>query len=267
MKKIKSKIFMFVAILLGVFVMSSNNVKATEEVVFNPDSNGTATHVYEDVQYTSARDIDIKINIEQEDLDEFDTMFDVCEFIPASTINNTKSQDKCSSYLTEQGVIRFQISGRGDGEKKISLYFYSDFSDKNSIVKTIEKKIVLDTTGPIIDLTGGEYIYLLQDEEYEELGATCTDDSGVTNETCEIDIGEANIDKHKEGFQYIRYTAEDFLGNEVIATRKIVVEIPEKKVNYTYWIFAGIGIAILAAGLFVVVLKNKDKQKQQSSVL
>ena len=72
---------MFVAILLGVFVMSSNNVKATEEVVFNPDSNGTATHVYEDVQYTSARDIDIKINIEQEDLDEFDTMFDVCEFI------------------------------------------------------------------------------------------------------------------------------------------------------------------------------------------
>lgn len=270
MKKIKNKIFMCIAILLGVFMLSSNKVKAVEEVVFNPDSNGNGAHIYEGVQYTSARDIDIKINMDEEVLQEYDTMFRICEYIPASTINNTRSEEKCATYSTDNGVKRFQLSGRGDGEKTINIYFYNDYNPNvvnDSVVKTIEKKIVLDTTGPIIELIGGEYIYLLQSEDYEELGATCIDDSGVANETCTPVIGEANIDKTKEGFQYIRYSAEDFLGNEVIVTRKIVVEMPKEKKDYTYWYTAGGGVIVLALFLGWVVIKNKEKQKQQSSVL
>lgn len=270
MKKIKNKIFMFAAILLGAFMVSNNSVKAAEDVVFNPDLNGNGANIYGEVQYTAARDINVQVTMSEQALKDYDTMFRICEYLPASNINNTRSEEKCSSYSTDNEIKRFQISGRGDGEKTIKIYFYNDYNPElinASIAKTVEKKIVLDTTGPIIELVGGEYIYLLQSEEYEELGATCTDDSGVAGETCTPTIGEARIDKTKEGFQYIRYSAEDFLGNEVIVTRKIVVEIPKEKKDYTYWIIAGVGIVALGFFLMGVVIKNKDKNRKQSSIL
>ena len=130
-------------------MMSNNSVNALEDVVFNPNSSGEGTYIYDEVQYTSARDIDVAINIEEETLSKYDTMFDICENIPASAINSTRPEVKCSSYLTQQGVNRFQISGRGDGEKEISIYFYNDYSDKNSVVKAIEK-----TIAKIAELTG-----------------------------------------------------------------------------------------------------------------
>ena len=263
MKKIKNYLFIFIMFVLTIFVVSNNSVSALDDVVFNPNSNGEGNYVYDGIQYTLSRDIDIAINVEQSELDTYDTMFNICEYISASSIDNTREQEKCSSYLTEQGNKRFQISGRNDGEKKLIIYFYSNFENK-AVARKIEKKITLDTTGPIINLTGGEYIYLLQGEIYSELGATCEDDSGVVSETCVVEIEPANIDMNKKGYQYIRYKAVDFLGNEVNTTRKIVVEQIEEKSKDIYWIGAGIGIAILAAFLFIKVFQNKEKQKNQS---
>ena len=247
--------------------MSNNNVFALEDVVINPNSVGEPKNMYDDIQYTSSRDIDIAINIDEDVLANYDPLFKICEIIPGSTIDQTREQEKCSTYSSEQGIKKFQLSGRGDGEKTIKITF-SYVSGGLSGTYTETKKIVLDTTGPVIDLTGGEYVYLLQGETYSELGATCTDDSGVNLEACTVEIGEANIDMNKKGYQYIRYRAEDFLGNEVNVNRKVVVEIPEEKSSGVYyWVAAGIGIALLAAFLFIKVFQNKEKQKNQSSVL
>lgn len=276
MKKIKTFMFIVVAMLVSFFVMSNNEVKADGlsadiDVVFNPNENGEGLNIHNGIQYSASRNIDIGIYIDEEEfskLEDYDESFKVCETIPASSIDNTRAEERCSIYETTVGINRFQLSGRGDGEKKLTIYFYQrgHFDSVSSlyIKNKIEKTITLDTTGPIINLTGGEYMYLLRSEKYEELGATCTDDSGVINGTCQVEIGEAVIDKNKEGFQYIRYTAEDFLGNEVVVTRKIVVEQLKEKKDYSYWIYAGVGVAILAGFLFVKVLKNKDKQKNQS---
>ena len=68
-----------------------------------------------------------------------------------------------------------------------------------------------------------------------------------------------------DSYQYIRYKAVDFLGNESNAVRKILVEIEvEEQDNSLYWIGAGFGVSILAALLFIQVWKNKEKQKNQS---
>ena len=126
--------------------------------------------------------------------------------------------------------------------------------------------MILDTIGPIINITGGEYVFVPLDQNYVEQGATCTDDSGVLLGECSVDYEETEIKKNVNSYQYVRYTAKDFLGNETNVVRKILVEIekPVEKKNYTYWIVAGVGVALLSAFLFLQVWKNKEKQKNQS---
>lgn len=271
MKKFKNYIYAIAVLLFAVFMMNNKSVLAAEEVdsedvyaVINPNSNGDPSYKYDDVQYARARDITITIKLDDEKLKAYDNKFDICEQIPESTAGNVRLQEKCSYYLKSSKTNSFQLTGRQDGEKTIHIYFYSNYDNKAK-AQTIVKKIVLDTTGPVIDLTKGEYIYLPKGQTYQEPGATCEDDSGVILGECQVTIGEANIDMNKEGYQYIRYTAQDFLGNEVNVVRKIMVEITEEKSNNLYWIASGIGVAILAAFLFLTVWKNKEKQKQQNS--
>jgi len=271
MKKIKSFIFMLAFALISVFFVENNFALAADDVdsedalaVINPNSDGEANYKYDGVQYTRARDITVTIKVDDETLALYDDKFEICEYIPASTADNIREQEKCSYYLKTKKTNSFQLTGRQDGEKTIKIYFYSNYANKAK-AQTIVKKIVLDTTGPIINLTGGEYIFLPKGQTYTDLGATCVDDSGVLLGECQVIVGEINIDMNKEGYQYIRYTAEDFLGNEVNAVRKIMVEIPEKKSSNLYWIASGIGVAILAAFLFLHVWKNKEKQKQKNS--
>ena len=271
MKKIKGYIYIFAFILMAVFMVRNNTVLAADDideddalVVINPNSSGDANYKYDGVQYARARDIIVSIKISDEDLAAYDDKFEICEYIPASTADNVKEQEKCSYYLKTKKTNSFQLTGRQDGEKTVKIYFYSNYANKAK-AKTVVKKIVLDTTGPIISLTGGEYIFLPKGQTYNELGATCTDDSGVVLGECKVTVGEVNIDMNKEGYQYIRYTAKDFLGNEVNVVRKIMVEMPEKESSNMYWVFAGIGIAILAAFLFLQVWKNKEKERQKNS--
>ena len=179
------------------------------------------------------------------------------------TENNKQEKQYCSTYLILEDEYNFQIPGMGDGEKTIKIYIHSLGNQQGSL-KTITKKIFLDTTAPVITLKEGAYIFLSKGQKYVEPGATCEDDSGLITGECNVAIQDVEIDMHSKDYQYIRYTAKDFLGNETNAVRVIMIEVPEKDTDYTFWIFAGIGIAILAAFLFLQAWKNKEKQKNQS---
>ena len=169
---------------------------------------------------------------------------------------------KCVSYYTDEEKVYFQLSDTQDGEKEIQITFKGVGGEKDV---TLKRYITLDTTGPVITLNNGEYLYIPLGESYVEHNATCTDDSGVVYGECVVTIGEVNIDMSNGDYQYVRYTATDFLNNEVNVVRKILVEVEKDDSNNTmYWIGAGIGIAVVAALLFIQVWKNKEKQKNQS---
>ncbi len=292
MKNLKKYIFMMAAMFLMFFAANDSVVKADEEpsvtledVVINANSSGEASNVYEvqveieddndeefetyikvKKQYTRTRDITITINIDEETLLTYDTKFDVCEIIPEGTAGNVREEQECSYYSTSHKVHNFQISGRNDGEKHLKIIFYSNYATK-AVSKSYEKAINLDTTGPVITLEKGEYIFLPAGQTYTEPGATCIDDSGIVNEGgCVVEFDKnPQIDMQKSGYQYLRYTATDFLGNEVNVLRKVMVEVapPKEGIDY-YWFFA-IGFVVIVAGfLGYTVIKNKDKQKNQS---
>lgn len=272
MVKLRNYLFSIVIMFMAFLMFNVVNVVAEEDVeeselvdriVLNANSEGVPANVYEGIQYTRARDISISINLTDVELVEYAADFDLCEVIPASTADNVREQENCSTYEIDQENINFQLMGRKDGEKELRIYFYKG-DDTHAKMAPVSKKIVLDTIGPTITLSGGEYIYLQQNQKYEELGATCEDNSGFVTGECVVTIEETNIDMNKSEYQYIRYTASDSLGNEVNVVRKIMVEIPEKKTNYSYWIYAGIFVLIVAGFLGYKVIKNKEKQKNQS---
>lgn len=286
MKKINTYIFSFVTIFL-LFFGFSINVKAEEvegpsleEIVINANSNGASTNVYDVVvekgeegqpnivekkQFTRTRDISININIEQEVLSKYDEIFQVCELIPEGVMNNTREEERCSQYSLNENDYKFQIVSPNDGEKGILVYFYADYATKD-VTNKISKNIILDTTGPSIDLIGGEYVYVSKGQKYVEPKATCADESLVKlSDTCIVAIEEKTINSNQEGFQYIRYTATDFLGNETNALRKVMVEVKKESGGIDlYWYFAigAVGLTTLTVGY--IVIKNKDKQKNQS---
>ena len=283
MKKIKDYILIFVLAIMGFFVIGAQNVFAeeseeeTEEVdptenyvVINPNSEGLATYVYttereengdiisETKQYTRSRDVAIGVNIPDNIIGNYET-FKVCEMVTDST----SSREECSTYITEDKMAYFQLMGKNDGEKEIKITFIGVPGIANNI--TITKSIVLDTTGPIITLTQGEYIYIPLGERYIEYGATCVDNSGYTAGECKVEIEEATINMKEPTYQYVRYTTKDFLGNETNAVIKILVEMDKNDSrDYTYVIATGVGVVLLAALLLIQVWKNKEKQKNQS---
>ncbi|BCR36703.1 immunoglobulin-like domain-containing protein [Mariniplasma anaerobium] len=69
---------------------------------------------------------------------------------------------------------------------------------------------ITDTTSPMITLTGDSTITLNVNQSYEELGATCIDD---TDSTCQIVIDDSNIDTSILGTYMVYYDATDANGN------------------------------------------------------
>ena len=293
MKKIRNYIFSIVMMMIAFFVVIEKDIKAAEaDVVINPDSNNKPLNVHkvyildeensteeetvykeETKQFTSARDIRFKIILDDDNELLYEDNFTVCEIVPPGGLgNNSVNAKLCSEYSLEDGVHYLQISGREDGEKEIvvRLNYWAKGAGGQYTVQgseEISKKIVLDTTGPIIDLTGGEYIYLPKGQKYVEQKATCVDNSALTNKeyACTVEVEEANIDMTKSGFQYVMYKAEDFLGNDTTIRRKVMVEvdIDDKGIDM-YWYFA-IGLVIVVRlALTYIVIKNKEKQKNQS---
>ncbi len=281
MNKIKKYLFIFMLVLIGAFMDGESFIIRAEEEeeqqpveVENLDANdqyiiiqGSETEKYNNVLYTTIRRITLKNIISQEDLDDYDSRVKVCEFIPEGNMENAVDQEYCIGYPVADEEYVFQLYGFQDGKKTITLYFYNkgNYDVESQIARTIVKEIVLDTTGPVIDITGGEYVYIPSGGKYVEEGATCVDDSGVVLGECVVTVEEANIDMNESGYQYVRYTATDFLGNEVSVVKKVLVEIKEDNSDQViYWIGLGVGVAIIAAFLLLHAWKNKEKQKNQS---
>ena len=136
---------------------------------------------------------------------------------------------------------------------------------KQVLNSKLQYAIENSSINPIIEIT-----YFLPDDrkkggKYVEKGATCVDDSGVFGGECVVEIEPANIDLNVDGYQYVRYTATDFFGNEVNAVRKVLVETKGEESNkLTTWIGIGLGVAILSSFLLLVAWQNKEKQKNQS---
>lgn len=303
MNKIKKYIFCLVASLIAVFILSNKRTSASEfwdnvEVVFNADSNGKPTYVYEreekifdllsgveevrviSKQYAPSRDLKVSVYFVEDITDEFSS-FDVCEIIPENTENNTTEKKYCSSFEIRTNEIvqstdeegnpiqkyvahgMLQLRGVKDGEKKLSITF-SSIGPGGTSMAAINKSIILDTTSPVLTLEGGEYIYLASGEKYSEPGYKCEDTSEVIENSCSVSV-DGSIDLNKPGYQYVMYTVRDFLGNETNITRKVMVEVSTGKSGISlYWVGAGILVIIVAAGLTYVVLKNKEKQRNQS---
>ena len=276
--------------MFAAFIVSNNNIKASEEmVIINANSNGEPTNVYEfeiapeegeeipteplteTKQFTRTRDISITIKLDETLDARYVDEFEVCEIIPEGNIGNSSKIEMCSNYSLKDDVSIFQLSSRNDGEKTLAIridYYLLGNNDEYNVpgAVNIEKKITLDTTGPVITLTGGEYVYIPKGETYVELNATCEDDSGVVAEGgCAVVIEETKINMRKTGYQYIRYTATDFLGNETTVLRKVMVEVVnDDGGGGQFWFFAGGALIITILTVTYFVIKNKEKQKNQS---
>lgn len=276
---------------MAIFVMNSQKITAEGfediiEVVINADANGKATGVHEFVnaedetktdlrQYVASRDIRISVYFDEDVTNTFNK-YTVCEVIPENTENNTTEKRFCSDYEIRIEKVKlvsgenevekfltgglFQIRGANDGEKNLEILFSSVGGSL-----TIKKSIILDTIAPIINLTGGEYIYIASGEQYSEPGYACEDTSDVVNGECSVEVDGEDIDVNKPGYQYIMYTAKDFLGNETNVTRKVMVEAKKEEGGISfYWIIAGMILLVVGAGLTYIVIKNKEKQRNQS---
>lgn len=305
MKKITRYIFALCFSLFVLFYVGTYNVKADDntekddfKMVINPDSNGEPTYSYpydiemevlpgvtETVtlhkQYTNSRDIVVSIYIAKDTTSVYSNKFQVCEIIKENTEGNVEALRYCSEYMVSSDVVTltnsegveeewyvtnslFQIRGVNDGAKDIEVKINrTDALGTTILTKTQE--IIIDTTGPVITLEGGEYVYLAAGDTYTDLGAVCVDDSEVIESACKVTAEDKVIDSSKEGYQYIMYTAVDFLGNETNISRKIIVETKVEEGGISlYWIFAGIVVLLVGVFLIYVVLKNKEKQRNQS---
>ena len=201
MGKIKKYLFIYaIAVFMGALftaqpVCADENAgegleKYYEYFVFNPDANGDPSNVYsvdeiinsdtgetvqKQIQYTRSRDITISFDFPEEELTNV-TSIDVCETIPANSIGASQDKKVCTTYFTDDKEVMYQIVGRQDGEK--TLYVTLNYSSGGHL--GVGKTIYLDTTGPVIDLEGGEYIYIPKGKKYSEPGATCKDDNQLT---------------------------------------------------------------------------------------
>lgn len=292
MKKINKCFYMIIAMLLSIFIIKSNVVNAEGEViapvvpkvVINADFSGKASNVFsvaidsgnknengdpiyniENRQYTRSRDIVITINLSEQELIDYDNKFNICEVIPSSDTSSSGETERCSFYSITKKSHNFQIYGTNDGKKEIRVYFYSNFANQ-SIAASASNLIYLDTVGPAISLNGGEYVFVPSGKKYSDQGATCEDGSDIVSENgCNVVTQSYEIDYKKDGYQYIRYTAVDFLGNETNMLRKVMVEQKsEKKGLDLYWYFAIGAVVIVTLAMGYIVIKNKEKQKNQS---
>lgn len=305
MKKITRYIFALCFSLFVLLLMGTYNVKAEDstdkdvfKMVINPDSNGEPTYSYDynleiEVspgvfetkkfykQYSSSRDVVVSIYILKDDPSVYSDKFQVCEIIKENTEGNVEKLRYCSEYMVALDEVTltnstgqeevwyvtnslFQIRGVNDGAKDIEVKINKTDALGTTIVTKVQE-IVIDTTGPVITLEGGEYVYLAAGDTYTDLGAVCVDDSEVIESACKVVTEDKIIDSSKEGYQYIMYTAVDFLGNETSVLRKIMIEAKVEEGGISlYWIFAGIVVLLVGVFLIYVVLKNKEKQRNQS---
>ena len=92
--------------------------------------------------------------------------------------------------------------------------------------------LVIDNSKPVINLVGGDTIYILLGGKYQEAGYT-------VNDNYDKDLHDkvkvsGSVDTNKEGEYEIKYTVTDGSGNTASKIRKVVVKKPVIKVEHSF---------------------------------
>jgi len=124
------------------------------------------------------------------------------------------------------GNVNVAISGTVNtstiGSYIVTYTAVDNAGNSTTAQRTVNVVLPPDVTAPVITLNGDASITLFVDVNYEELGATATDQrDGNVNVTI-----TGSVDTSIEGTYPITYTAIDKAGNEVIATRTVNVVAP-----------------------------------------
>ena len=92
--------------------------------------------------------------------------------------------------------------------------------------------IVIDNSKPVINLIGGEEVYILLGGNYQESGYTVTDNADTDLESKVVVNGGVNTGA--EGEYTIEYSVTDSSGNTGTATRKVIVKRAHISVENNY---------------------------------
>ncbi|MBQ9181606.1 MAG: DUF5011 domain-containing protein [Bacilli bacterium] len=141
-----------------------------------------------------------------------------------------KDQGAKASYKKENLTKKIKIK-TNINLKKIGEYYYKYTIKYKNITKSIKRTVIIkDTTKPEIKLNGDERINIYLDNDYNELGASATDnyDGDLTDK---IKV-EGSVDNKKQGEYIIKYSVADSSNNENTISRTVnVIKKEEKKVE------------------------------------
>lgn len=123
---------------------------------------------------------------------------------------------KDNSGITPSLRIYRTVNTSVIGTYKLIYVSYDAAGNKASTIRTVN---VVDTTAPVITLTGSNTVNVEINTTYTELGATVTDNSGAAL-TATI---SGSVDTTKLGTYTVTYTATDASGNTGTVTRTVNV--------------------------------------------
>lgn len=244
-----------------------------QRIILNPDGNGRPLHRYDNVEYSSVRNIPIIINLTEEEKEKF-----------SGKVYIGEENGKLNEFDLYDDDLNVSLLSYGDGEKKISFYFVkkgqtviggNDLKGELNVKAQFESKsIYLDTVGPKIYVDGaGEnwvWVYLERGEKYVDQKPVCKD-AVFEEDSCDVknDLDVAKIDYSKDGYQFVTYRATDRLGNVNNITAKIKIEIDDDNKNgewKTWGIIAGSVMVLVSLTLGYVLIKNNEKKKKISYI-
>jgi len=142
---------------------------------------------------------------------------------PATVSQGTSYADAGAiAYDANDGFIVVSSSGSVDTTTigSYSIRYFASDSDGNEVnaTRTIN---VIDTTAPTIFLNGNNPTTINQGETYSDEGASATDN---VDENVSVVTLSNDVDTDTAGTYSVVYTASDAAGNEVNATRTVIVE-------------------------------------------
>ena len=122
-----------------------------------------------------------------------------------------KAYDNVDGDLTDK-VIKSVKNGQ-------VYYSVADSSNNKRVV--IRNINYVDNEKPVINLIGGDTVYVYKNSEYKDRGFSATDncDGDITNK---VNV-DNNIDTTKDGEYNINYSVVDTFGNKNTVSRKVIV--------------------------------------------
>lgn len=131
--------------------------------------------------------------------------------------NHVYVEEGYSAYDNVDGDITNKVLRTAKDNK-----VYYNVEDSSGNKKTVIRNInYFDNEKPLINLVGGDTVYVYKNQEYKDRGYTATDncDGDITNK---VNINNS-VDTTKDGEYNIDYSVVDTFGNKNTVSRKVVV--------------------------------------------